>query len=57
MDKIEISNCNIILNQADLDRALAEMTDEEFEEAWKQLGILVRFRAKRIREMWNYEQD
>ncbi len=43
---------NIVLNQADFDRALAEMTDEEFDEAWEQLGILVRFRAMRIKEMW-----
>jgi hypothetical protein len=43
---------NIVLNQEDFDRALAEMTEEEFNLAWEQLGKLVRIRGKRIKELW-----
>ena len=46
-------NIKIVLCQDDFDRALAEMTEEEFNEAWQQLGKLVRIRAKRIRDLWN----
>jgi len=44
---------NIILNQEDFDRALTEMTEEEFVTAWEQLGKLVRIRGKRIKELWS----
>lgn len=43
----------IILSQEDFDRAIAEMTQEEFTVAWTQLGTLVRIRAKRVRELWD----
>ena len=46
---------NIILNQDDFDRALTEMTVEEFAAAWEQLGKLVRIRGKRIKELWSKE--
>lgn len=48
----EYKQVNIILNQEDFDRALAEMADEEFKIAWEYLGKFVRARAKRIKEFW-----
>jgi hypothetical protein len=42
----------IVLSQADFDRAVAEMSEDEFRVAWGQLGKLVRIRAKRIKESW-----
>jgi len=42
----------IILSQADFDRAVAEMSEDEFKAAWEQLGKLVRIRANRIKESW-----
>ena len=42
----------IILSQEDFDRAMAEMSEDEFKVAWEQLGKLVRIRAKRIEELW-----
>lgn len=53
MEVGHLGDVKIILCQADFDRAIAEMTEEEFNEAWTQLGKFVRMRAKRIRELWD----
>jgi hypothetical protein len=46
---------NIILNQEDFDRALAEMSEGEFKIAWAYLGRFVRARAKRIKKLWEVQ--
>lgn len=50
------SDIKIVLSQGDFDRAIAEMPEEEFADAWHQLGKLVRIRARRISELWDQGQ-
>lgn len=54
---IKPTEVKICLCQEDFDRAIAELTEDDFWEAWKWLGKLVRIRARRIRELWDAQRS